>query len=100
MQAPGDMLSISALLGDLFPSEWPPPGAARRGTAAHPPPTHMHYRACLARSFEPVATPFRRLVGAAATAQPRLLRAQLTRLSARASGLCSIPHSSASIARD
>ena len=51
MQAPSDMLMIINVLGDLFPTEWPPPGTARARNAAapHPPPGHMRHRARLAR---------------------------------------------------
>ena len=55
LQAPGDMLTTISVLGDLFPTEWPPPGTARARNAAapHQPPGHMRYRARLARCFLP-----------------------------------------------
>lgn len=49
VQSPREMLALTALLGDLFPTEWPPPGAARRPGQAHPPPPGMASRAALAR---------------------------------------------------
>ena len=85
-QAPGDMLAAAALLADLFPAEWPPPGAARRGAGPHPPPAHMRLRAALARSFEPAAGALRRLLAAGAASESGLFRAALVRLCARASG--------------
>lgn len=39
------MLAATLLLGDLFPGEWPPPGAARLPGQPHPPPPGMAARA-------------------------------------------------------
>ncbi|KAK9829627.1 hypothetical protein WJX72_006957 [[Myrmecia] bisecta] len=84
-QAPNEIFTSLCLLGDLFPGEWPPAGSARRGQ--HPPPSHMRYRAALARSFEPSAARFRRMISAAAASDSRIFRAALVRLCARAAGL-------------
>ena len=80
------MFAAASLLADLFPPEWPPPGAARRGGAPHAPPTAMRLRAALARSFEPSAAEFRRLVAAGVASESTMLRAALVRLAARAAG--------------
>jgi hypothetical protein len=81
------MLAAAGLLADLFPAEWPPAGAVRRGSGCHLPPAHMRYRAGLARSFEPSAAALRHLLATAAASESILLRAALVRLCARASGL-------------
>lgn len=81
------MLAAAGLLADLFPTEWPPAGAVRRGSGCHLPPAHMRYRAALARSFEPSAGALRHLLATAVASESVLLRAALVRLCARASGL-------------
>lgn len=43
--APRDIFLAACLLGDLFPSEWPPPG--RR--SSQPPPSHRAFRTKLAK---------------------------------------------------
>jgi len=85
-QGPTDMFAAASLLADLFPPEWPPAGAARRGAAPHAPPAAVRLRAALARSFEPSAADFARLVAAGVASESALLRAALVRLAARAAG--------------
>jgi hypothetical protein len=80
------MFAAASLLADLFPPEWPPAGAARRGAAPHAPPAAVRLRAALARSFEPSAADFARLVAAGVASESTLLRAALVRLAARAAG--------------
>lgn len=84
--APPQPLAVLALLGDLLPPEWPPPGAAR-GARPHPPPSRMADRAALARACGPVADGLACLVTAGAAAEPALVRAALVRVVARAAGL-------------
>ena len=86
MQAPMDNFAAVCLLGDLFPSEWPPAGGLRKGTANHPAPTEMRSRAAFARSIEPATDLFRLLIKEAATSESRIMRCALVRLCARASG--------------
>lgn len=80
---PRDLFLATCLLGDLCPSEWPPPG--RR--AEQPPPPQRAYRKALAKSIEPCGVPFRRLIASAITSESRLLRAGVVRVCARAAGL-------------
>jgi len=84
--SPSQPLAVLALLGDLLPPEWPPPGAVR-SARPHPPPSRMADRAALARACVPVAEGLSRLVANAAAAEPALVRAALVRAVARAAGL-------------
>lgn len=87
-QAPQEMLTSACMLADIFPAEWPPPGAAGRAAGScHLPPAHMPYRASLACSVEPATAALRRLLAAAAGSEALLFRAALVRLCARGSGL-------------
>lgn len=86
-QGPAEMLAAALLLGDLFPTEWPPPGAARRPGQPHPPPPGMAARAAMARALEDVTGPLQGLLATAAGCHARVLRAALVRLTARAAGL-------------
>jgi hypothetical protein len=83
---PSQPLAVLALLGDLLPPEWPPPGVVR-AAKPHPPPSRMADRAALARACGPNADGLRRLVTAALIAEPALVRAALVRAVARAAGL-------------
>ena len=87
VQAPMDNFAAVCLLGDLFPTEWPPAGGLRRGTTYHPAPTEMRNRAAFARSIEPATDLFRQLIREAATSESRVMRCALVRLCARASGV-------------
>ena len=80
------MLHAACLLGDLFPSEWPPQGNAARMGMSHPPPSQMGYRRAIADKFESSAAVFKRMVEFGASSSSRLLRAILVRLCAKASG--------------
>ncbi len=84
-QAPGNLYSRICVISDIFPSEWPPV-QVRKGVP-HPLPTHMAYRAALARGLEPVTHGFRDMVNIAVASDSRMFRAALVRLAARASGL-------------
>lgn len=52
----------------------------------HPAPTHMAYRAALARGLEPVKHGFRDMVTVAVASESRMFRAAFVRLAARAAG--------------
>lgn len=46
---PKRMFCISCLLGDIFPTEWPPAKNLPDGLKSFPPPTNIKTRATLAR---------------------------------------------------
>lgn len=48
-QGPRELLAKAALMGDLFPEEWPPAGASKRAGQPHLPPSAMPARAAMAR---------------------------------------------------
>ena len=81
-----DNFTAVCMLGDLFPTEWPPAGGLRRGTTHHPAPTEMRNRVAFARSIEPATDLFRQLIKEAANSESRIMRCALVRLCARASG--------------
>lgn len=81
---PGGLYCRICVISDLFPSEWPPV-QVRKGVP-HPAPTHMAYRAALAKSLEPVKHGFRDMVNVAVASESRMFRAAFVRLAARAAG--------------
>ena len=74
-----------ALLGDLFPAEWPPHGIKRTGQP-HPAPPDVSFRSMLARSFEKSTDLWRRLIYFGLETDSRIIRAILVRMCARAAG--------------
>ena len=83
-QAPGKLYHRICVISDILPSEWPP--VQTRKGVPHPPPTHMLYRAALARALEPVKEGFKDMLNVAVGSDSRMFRAALVRLVARAAG--------------
>lgn len=83
-QAPGKLYHRINVISDILPSEWPP--VQTRKGVPHPPPTHMLYRAALARALEPVKEGFKDMLHVAVGSDSRMFRAALVRLVARAAG--------------
>lgn len=92
-QAPGKLYHRINVISDILPSEWPP--VQTRKGVPHPPPTHMLYRAALARALEPVKEGFKDMLNVAVGSDSRMFRAALVRLVARAAGDLSTPCASA-----
>lgn len=93
-QAPGKLYHRINVISDILPSEWPP--VQTRKGVPHPPPTHMLYRAALARALEPVKEGFKDMLHVAVGSDSRMFRAALVRLVARAAGKavkhsCAVP---------
>ncbi|GMH39587.1 hypothetical protein BSKO_07485 [Bryopsis sp. KO-2023] len=84
---PQDMLCTICLLGDLFPTEWPPAKNPLSGSKSFPPPSNIKMRATLARSLEPCASQFRHLIEFALGSENLLVRCAVVRMCARAAGL-------------
>lgn len=93
LQAPGKLYHRINVISDILPSEWPP--VQTRKGVPHPPPTHMLYRAALARALEPVKEGFKDMLHVAVGSDSRMFRAALVRLVARAAGKLSTPWAAA-----
>lgn len=80
--SPVSLLSLSLLLGDIFPSEWP-----RKGYHNHLSIAEKKYRAALTEEIESCILPFEHYVSCCMSSELILVRAAAVRFISKGSGL-------------
>lgn len=80
--SPMSLLSLSLLLGDIFPSEWP-----RKGYHNHLSIAEKKYRAALTEEIESCILPFEHYVSCCMSSELILVRAAAVRFISKGSGL-------------